>query len=100
MLVMIDLFKKGLALGLGIAVTSKEQVEKLVDELVKKGELSREESKDMIQQLMQRGEEEKTELKQLIREQLRQMMDALHVATKDDIIRLEQRIENLEKRYE
>jgi polyhydroxyalkanoate synthesis regulator phasin len=34
---MMNFIKKGLALGLGLAVTSKEQAEKMVHELVKKG---------------------------------------------------------------
>ncbi|ALS22847.1 ATP synthase subunit B [Paenibacillus sp. YK5] len=97
---MMDFVKKGLAFGLGLAVISKEQVEKLVNEMVKKGELSKEESKDMIHQLIQRGEEEKDGLKRLVREQLKQMTDELNLATKDDIQRLEQRIQNLEKRGE
>ncbi|GAB7386644.1 ATP synthase subunit B [Bacillaceae bacterium] len=97
---MMDFIKKGLAFGLGLAVTSKEQVEKLVNEWVKKGELSKEESKEMIRQLTQRGEEEKEALKRIMREQLKQMMDELNVASKDDINRLEKRIENLEKRGE
>jgi polyhydroxyalkanoate synthesis regulator phasin len=94
---MMDFIKKGLAFGLGLAVTSKEQAEKMVNELVKKGELSLEESKDMINQLIQRGEEEKNELKRIIREQLKQMMGELDLATKDDINKLEQRIQKLEK---
>lgn len=54
----------------------------------------------MIHQLIQRGEEEKDGLKRLVREQLKQMTDELNLATKDDIQRLEQRIQNLEKRGE
>ena len=34
---MKDLAKKGFSLGLGLLVMTKEQVEKAVDELVKKG---------------------------------------------------------------
>lgn len=97
---MMDFIKKGLAFGLGLAVTSKEQAEKFVDEMVKKGELSQEESKDIINQLIQRGEEEKNELKRIMREQIKQLMDELDLATKDDINKLEQRIQNLEKRDE
>lgn len=93
---MMDFIKKGLAFGLGLAVTTKEQAEKLVNELVQKGELSKEESKDMVQQLIERGEEEKNKLKRIVREQLQQ----LDLATKEDIKRLEQRIQNLENRGE
>lgn len=97
---MIDFIKKGLAFGLGLAVTSKERVEKFVNELVKKGELSQEESKELINQLIQRGEEEKTELKRIMFEQFKQLTDELNLATKDDINKLEERIQNLEKRNE
>lgn len=94
---MIDFIKKGLAFGLGLAVTSKEQVENIVNELVQKGELSKEESKEMARQMMERGEEEKNRLKQIVREQLQQVLHELHVATRDDIRRLEQRIQSLEE---
>jgi polyhydroxyalkanoate synthesis regulator phasin len=89
-----------LALGLGLAVTSKEQVEKMVNELVKKGELSLEESKDIMDRWIQQKEERKAELQRIVGEQLKQMVDKLDLATKDDINRLEQRIQNLEKRDE
>jgi polyhydroxyalkanoate synthesis regulator phasin len=97
---MMDFIKKGLALGLGLAVTSKEQVEKMVNELVKKGELSLEESKDIMDRWIQQKEERKAELQRIVGEQLKQMVDKLDLATKDDINRLEQRIQNLEKRDE
>jgi len=92
----MDLIKKGLAFGLGLAVTSKEQAEKFVNDLVKKGELSLEESKDMVNQLIQRGEEEKKGLQRIVREQIKQILNELDLATKEDIQKLEQRIQKLE----
>ncbi|BDG47373.1 MULTISPECIES: hypothetical protein [Parageobacillus] len=89
--------KKWLMFGLGLAVTGKEQVEKFVDELVKKGELSLEEAKDIMDQWIQQKEERKAELQRIVREQLKQMMDKLDLATKEDIRKLEERVENLEK---
>ena len=49
----MSILKKGLAFGLGLAIASKEQAEKLIDELVKKGELSLDESKEVIDQWKQ-----------------------------------------------
>ncbi|MBE3569621.1 MAG: polyhydroxyalkanoate synthesis regulator [Bacillales bacterium] len=92
----MDLIKKGLSFGLGLAITSKEQAEKFVNDLVKKGELSLEESKDLVNQLIQRGEEEKKGLQRIVREQIKQMLDELDLATKDDLQKLEQRIQKLE----
>nr|WP_245934745.1 polyhydroxyalkanoate synthesis regulator [Anoxybacillus vitaminiphilus] len=94
---MMDFIKKGLALGLGLAVTSKEQAEKMVHELVKKGELSLEESIDIMDQWIRQKKERKVELQRIVREEFKQMMAKLDLATKDDIKKLEQRIQQLEK---
>lgn len=95
---MKDLLKKGLALGLGLAIASKEQIEKAVDELVKKGEVSAAESKELIDELIRKGEEEQTELRAKIREGIKEFFSDLDIATKDDLKRLESRIEQLENR--
>jgi polyhydroxyalkanoate synthesis regulator phasin len=89
---MIDLMKKGIMFGLGLAVVSKDQIEKLVDELVKKGEVSQAKSKELVNTITQRGEEQQQKLNQMIREQIKQLTEELHLATKDDIHRLEQLI--------
>lgn len=93
---MKNMIKKGLALGLGLAVTTKEQAEKIVDELVKKGELSQQESKEFVNELLQKGEETQKELDQMIYKKLKQLLDELNLATKEDIQRLEQRMNKFE----
>ncbi|TDF94432.1 phasin family protein [Paenibacillus piri] len=93
---MKDMIKKGLALGLGLAVASKEQAEKMVDELVKKGELSREESRQFVDELLQKGEKAQIELERMISQKTKELLDGLNLATKEDIQRLEQRIEQIQ----
>jgi polyhydroxyalkanoate synthesis regulator phasin len=96
----MSILKKGLAFGLGLALASKEQVEKLIDELVKKGELSLEESKDVIDQWKQQTEERKAELQRIVREQIKQVIDKFDLVTKDELQQLEQRIRRLEEKLE
>lgn len=95
---MKDFINKGLAIGLGLAVVSKEQIEKLIDELVKKGEVSSAESKEMIRDLFEKGEAEKKEMNIRIHEQLEKLLKELNIPTKADLERLEQRIQELENR--
>jgi len=45
---MSDLFKKAISLGVGLTIVSKEKVEKVVEELVKRGELAPSESRGNI----------------------------------------------------
>lgn len=94
---MNDLFKKAFSLGIGVTIASKEKLEGYVNELVKKGEIAPDQSKELVAKLIQRGEEQQTELKQLIRDQFQKLMGELHMATKEDIARLERRIEKLEQ---
>lgn len=93
---MKDLIKKGLALGLGFAIVSKEQIEKFVDELVKKGDLSASESKDIIKELIQKGEEQQQEINTKLRDQVQKILDELNIPSRADINRLEKRIAELE----
>ena len=95
---MKDLINKGLAFGLGLAVVSKEQIEKLVDELVKKGEVNAGESKDLIRELFEKGEAGKKEMNDRIREQMEKFLKDLNIPTKADLERLEQRIQDLENK--
>jgi polyhydroxyalkanoate synthesis regulator phasin len=95
---MKDLINKGLAFGLGLAVVSKEQIEKLVDELVKKGDVSAAESKELARKLFEKGEAEKKEMNVRIHEQLEKLLKDLNIPTKADLERLEQRIQDLENK--
>lgn len=93
---MNELIRKALSLGVGITVASKEKIESIVEELVKKGEVAPNESGELIKNLIAKGEESRAEMKRSVREQLQKLLGELNVATKEDIERLEKRIERLE----
>lgn len=95
---MKDMFDKLFALGLGLAVVSKEQVEKIVDELVKKGEMAPVEAKKVVSELLERGKEEKEQLMGMVRNQVKKALPELDIITKEDLTRLEQRLIELEGR--
>ncbi|SES91626.1 Polyhydroxyalkanoate synthesis regulator phasin [Salinibacillus kushneri] len=93
---MKNTLKKGLSLGIGLALTSKEQAQKVLDELVKKGELSQQESKEFYNEIWERGQETQQELEGKIQQKLNKVLNDLNVATKEDISELEKRLEQLE----
>ncbi|MEC0175549.1 polyhydroxyalkanoate synthesis regulator [Paenibacillus favisporus] len=95
---MSDLFKKAISLGWGLTIVSKEKVEKIVDDLVKRGELAPSESKELVNRLVERGEEEQSQFKTWIQDQVRRVLTDIHVPSDQDIVSLEQRIATLEKR--
>ncbi len=79
---MKDLAKKGFSLGLGLLVMTKEQVEKAVDELVKKGKISADESKKMVNRLIEAGEKERERLDEVLREKVKKILSELDVPSK------------------
>lgn len=95
---MKNVLKKTLTLGLGLAVVTKEQVENLVDELVKKGEVSTAESKNLVSEILQKGHEQQQELNSKIRTQIKELLNDLHLASKEDLEDLKRRIKDLENK--
>lgn len=81
---MMSTFKKGVALGLGLAAAGFEKAEQVIDELVKKGEMTRDEAKEVMKTYQTKGESVQ-----------RSILTDLNFATQDDIARLEARIDAL-----
>jgi polyhydroxyalkanoate synthesis regulator phasin len=94
-----DVLKRSLALGFGLAVTSKEQLEKTVDELVKKGEMTRTESQEFLKELLKKGENTRDEVEVMINKKVDQVLERLELVKKSEVEKLEQRISELEKRF-
>jgi len=91
-----ETIKKGLSLGLGLAVVTKEQAQKVVDELVEKGELSQQESREFVSDLVERGQATKKELDDRINQKMDQVKADMNVATKEEVEELKKRIKQLE----
>ncbi|MFH1037123.1 MAG: polyhydroxyalkanoate synthesis regulator [PVC group bacterium] len=89
---MIDLIKKTMYMGLGLAYLTKEKVEEISRELVKKGELSEREGRDLVDDLAKKSEEAKKALDKRIDRIIKDTLDRLNVATKDDLKALEKKL--------
>lgn len=83
-------------MGVGLAAYSKDQIEKMVNELVKRGEIPIEGSKELINELVDRGEREQVELKNIVGQQINQKLNGLNIVTKDTVSALEAKVATLE----
>ncbi|QJD83055.1 phasin family protein [Cohnella herbarum] len=95
---MRDTIEKAFSLGLGLAVAGKEQIEKTIDELVKKGEMSKTESRTLVNDLVGKGEEMRKRIEVVVKERVQAIVGDGRLATKEDIERIEQRLTILEQR--
>ena len=95
---MKNLFQKGITMGLGLAMMGKEQVEKVVNELVAKGEVPVSDSKNLVDEIMNKGEMQQQAFEAKLKEKIKEVVSELDIASKSDIRQLEERIGNLENR--
>lgn len=93
---MSDILKKGFLLGLGAAISGKEKLERKLNELVDKNELSQEQAKEVMNKFIEKGELKTEEWSEKQAEQKKKAASDLGLATKEDIAALEAKITALE----
>ncbi len=94
----VNWFRKAVFLGLGIISVAKETTERLVNELVAKGELTEDEAKKFLDELLQKGEEYRQELKGLIRQEVDKLRSELGLVTRSEVDEIKERLAALESR--
>ena len=90
-----DLFKRYLEIGASVLGMTRERAESIVRDLVASGEVAKGQATKAADWLVERGRTGSEEIADLIRREIREQIAALGLATKDDVARLEARIEEL-----
>ena len=94
---MKDLLKKTISIGFGIASMTKEKIEEIAHDLVKKGELTEKEGKELIDELLSKAGEAKNDLEARMEKLVGDMLHKLNIPTQKEYQELKQRIAALEK---
>lgn len=95
---MIELFKKSMLAGVGLAVVTKEKVLESLDELVERGKLTREEAAEMSDKIVQEGKVETEKARSEASKLFHDMLHRANVVTKDQYDALAARVTALEGR--
>lgn len=94
---MLDLFKKAVLMGLGVITLTKEKVEQIVDELIKKGELKEDERSKAVHDLLAKIEEQEKVLSEKVGSIVKNTLEKLDIPSRKDIEKLEKKIDELKK---
>ncbi|HOK96176.1 MAG TPA: hypothetical protein PK052_12455 [Anaerohalosphaeraceae bacterium] len=92
---MFETLDKLLLAGLGAMSMTKEKAEQIFDEYVKKGQAQKEQRAGFVKEVMEHAEKAKRDLEKIISEQLEKAMSKQPLATKEDIKRLESKLDQL-----
>jgi len=94
----MDMIKKAMLLGLGVISLTKEKAQEVVDDLIKRGEVSKDERFKMVDTLLKEAEKQEEELTAKINETVQKVIAKMGLATKKDQEDISRRLEEIEKR--
>mgnify|MGYP001163445878 CR=1 FL=1 len=95
---MLELLKKTVLSGIGMTMLNKEKIKGICDEIVKTAKLSEEDGKKLFDELLSKSNEAKQNLEHKIETVTSELLKKLKVPTNDEILKLNNKIEELEKK--
>lgn len=95
---MLELLKKTVFAGIGAAVTTKERVEAMLEEMVEQGKLTRDEAARMAEKIAEDGKEEFERTKQEVTDNLSRMFKKEQLVRQEEFRKLELRVSILEEK--
>jgi polyhydroxyalkanoate synthesis regulator phasin len=93
----IDLVKKTLLTGIGLALQTRDEVEALAKEVTEKGKLSEKEGIKFLDELMKRYDETKNILESRVEKTVKEFLKRADVVTGDELKALKKEIRELKK---
>ena len=92
---MIELIKKVVLTGVGVAALTKDKIEDLGRELIARGKMSEQEGEKFIQEMLSRADESRETMKNQTENMVQSTIARMKLARVEDIDSLKQEIEKL-----
>jgi len=94
---MLNIIKKSMLTGIGLALIAKDEVEDLAKELVNKGKMSENEGTKFLSDLQSRYDETQKRLEEKVQQVVKDFMKKADVVTGDELKGLKKEIRDLKK---
>ena len=94
---MFETLDKLMMASVGALSMTRERAEKIFDEYVSRGKAEQESRTGFVKEVMDGADRTRSELEKIISEQVQQAVTSLHLASKEDIERIEQKLDQLLK---
>ncbi len=94
---MEDLWRKAKHFGLGVVDFTREKVEALVDDMVKRGELTESETSQAVAEIMEKAKSEQDAFMEKLKSLVEKVISDAGLARAADLEALEKRVADLEK---
>jgi len=93
----IDLIRKTMMAGIGLALKTRDEAEDLVKDLVKRGTMSEQEGKKFLDDLLKRYDEARDKLEERVEASVKKFLKKADIVTGDELKALKKEIRELKK---
>ena len=93
----MDFFKKSVLFGLGVFDLTKAKAEKMVDEMIKRGEMSQSDKANAVKELLKGHDERMQKLKTKIDESVEKVTTKVRGKEKEELAKLHKKLDDLAK---
>jgi polyhydroxyalkanoate synthesis regulator phasin len=94
---MLEIVKKAMMTGIGMALLAKDEMEDLAREVAEKGKMTEQDGKKFINELQKRYEEVQAKLEERVDTTVRDILKKMDVVTGEDLKALKKEIRELKK---
>jgi polyhydroxyalkanoate synthesis regulator phasin len=92
---MFDLVKKSMLTGIGLALKTWDEVEEMVKDLQKRGEMSESEGRKFLDEIQKRYEETQEKLEKRVEQTVKDFLKKTSIVTTDELKELKKEIREL-----
>jgi len=92
------IIERMLLAGLGAFTLTKEKAEEIVEELVKRGEITKKDRAEFMKKLLKRSKDTRVEIEKIVDKGITNVLNELNIATKSDLNALMKKIDELAKK--
>jgi poly(hydroxyalkanoate) granule-associated protein len=95
---MLESINKVVLAGLGALSMTRERAEKIFEEYVQRGEAAKADREGFVKEMLDTAEKTRVDVSKIIEKQVHQALAKLNLPTRDDLARVEQKLDDLLKR--
>lgn len=94
---MFDYIRKMTLAGAGLAIITTEKIQEMMDDLVKKGEMTEKEAREAVNEYVEKSKQAKKDLEEKVEQMITGLLNRMNIPTRKEIEEIKERLARLEK---
>ena len=94
---MLDYIRKMTLAGAGLAIITAEKIQEMMDDLVKKEEMTEKEAREAVNEFVEKSKQARSDLEEKVEKTIVSFLNRMNIPTRKELDEIKERLERLEK---